>query len=298
MKSFLYLLLVCLSALSAHADMWTLSLPETGILPCYTKATYLSRMHERHGGSHLGMQDYTVSFPFTDPSRSYIGTWRYFIQGNAAVSIIDAGGPELDLKKNELMVMSLPVSFIKTISPSERLTCTFIPRFAGDGLNSSHTWDLPILLDYRITHSPALTYSLGLAASPRFAVYGVLPYVSFSWQATPEWLLRLSGYELAALYRVNERLHIGPALSMEGGTWMVVTPQGQRIFRVRSLALTLLTEYNFAQAGKTKRLLRAEIGTTLASTAQFCKRNARKDPVETHHYKPGLLLSVAVDFRF
>ena len=297
MKKLLCTLMACVCACTAQAEVWALRLPETGLMPSYAKASFMSRMHERHGGSHLGMQDYTLNIPFNDPRRSHLGSWYYSIQGTATVSIMDVGGA-LDLSKDELMVFGLPITLIHPVDARHKGMITVMPRFAGDGLESAHAWDLPVVVDYSVRHSEVLSYSVGIAASPRFAAYAAVPYVSFSWQATPEWLVRMHGFELAALYAVNSRLQVGPSLSVEGGTWMVDRPEGQRIFRVRSLAAAMRTEYNFAPAGKTKRLLSASVGSTLMTAAQICRRTADKDPIETRHYKPGLFVALEVDFRF
>lgn len=297
MKKLICTLVAWVCACTAQAEVWALRLPDTGLLPSYAKASFLSRMHERHGGSHLGMQDYTLNIPFSDPRRSHVGAWYYNVQGNATVSIMDVGG-NLDLSKDELMVFSVPVTLIRPLDATHKFMLTVMPRFAGDGLESAHAWDLSVVADYGVRLSETFSYSVGLAASPRFAAYAVVPYVSFSWQATPEWLVRLHGFELAALYAVNSRLQVGPALSVEGGTWMVDRPEGQRIFRVRSLAAAMRAEYNFAPEGKTKRIFAASLGSTLVTAAQICRRTADKDPMETRHYKPGLFLSLELDFRF
>lgn len=292
-------MLACCCLLSpAYAELWALRLPETALVPSYTKATYLSRMHERHGGSHMGLQDYTINLPFVDARRSHIGSWWYNMQANVTATIMDVGGT-MDLRRDALFEFGVPVTVVRPLHGGrDKFMFTLMPRYAGDGVSSAHAWDLAVVADYFITHSETFSYSVGVAASPRFAQYAAVPYVSFSWQATPEWLVRLRGYQLSALYRVTERLSVGPALSCQGGTWMVATPEGQRILRVRSLMATLMAEYDFAPVGKPKRVITAALGSTLATSAEFCDRTARKDAIQAHHYKPGVAVSLEVDFRF
>lgn len=273
-------------------------MPGTYLLPSYAKAMYVSRMHERHGGSHLGWQEYTLNLPFTDPRLSRIGDWWLSIQGNACVTLMDVGG-NLDLRKNELLDFSVPVTFIHPLArQGQRFSFTAMPRYAGDAAHSARSWDLALVADYTERYSDTFTYSIGLASSPRFADYAVVPYIAFNWQVSPEWQVNLRGFKLTALYKVSERFQIGPALSNEGGTWMVDTPAGERVFRVRSLTAALHAEYDFSSAGQTKRIITAAIGTTLATSAEICRRNAGHDSVEGFHYKPGLVISAGVDFRF
>ena len=282
----------------AYAEVWALRLPETALVPSYAKATYVSRMHERHGGSHMGMQDYTVNLPFVDARRSHVGSWWYNIQANVTATIMDVGGT-LNLRRDELFEFGVPVTIVRPLHDGkDKFMFTIMPRYSGDDVSSAHAWDLAMVADYSIKHSETLTYSIGLAASPRFAERVAVPYVSFYWQSSPDWLVRLRGYQLSALYRVTERLSVGPALGCLGGTWMVSTPKGQRILRVRSLMAAVTAEYNFAPVGKPKRVFVAALGSTLATSAELCNRTSRKDTIQAYHYKPGVVASLEVDFRF
>lgn len=298
MRKLLYVILAWLCAQTVQAEIWSLRMPGTYLLPSYARATYVSRMHERHGGSHLGWQEYTLNLPITDPRRSHVGEWWLSVQGNASVTLLDIGG-DLDLRKNELLDFSVPVTFIHPLArKGDRVSFTAMPHYAGDAAHSARSWDLALVADYTRRHSSTFTYSIGLASSPRFADYAVVPYVAFHWQATPEWLVRLRGYKLAALYKVNDRLQVGPSLGSEGGTWMVDTEDGERVLRVRSLTAALLAEYDFSGAGQSRRIATVALGTTLATSAEICRRNASHDRVEGFHYKPGLVISAGVDFRF
>ena len=282
---------------NAREDLWTLHMPETAILPSYAKMTYISRAGERHGGSQLGMQDYTVNIPFADGRRSHVGKWFCNVQANVSATVMNVGG-ELNLRRDELFVFSSPISVIRPMENGNRLMITAMPRYAGDTVSSARAWDLTLASDYTVKVSDKLSYSVGLAISPRFADYGAVPYVSFLWNPSEDWTIRLRGYQLAALYRVSPKLRIGPAFCNEGGSWMVSTPAGQRIFRVRSLALSGLAEYDFSRPGKSKKLLNIAVGATLATTAEYCRRSLDRDRIEMRHYHPGFYASAEVDFRF
>lgn len=297
MKRWICAVLALACASIAQADVWSLRMPDTLALPSYAKATYISRMGERHGGSHLGLQEYTLNIPFTDPRKSHVGNWWINLQGNAAVTIMDVGGG-LDLRKDELFEFSVPVTVIRPLSGGDKFMFTAMPRIASDGVHPSRAWDLALVAEYCVRQSESFSYSIGLASSPRFADYVVVPYFSFNWQATPDWLVRLRGYKLAALYRVSDRLMVGPTLGGEGGSWMVDTPAGQRLLRVRSLALALTAEYDFSRPGQTRRIITASVGSTLATSAEICRRNAGHDSQASFHYKPGVVISAGVDFRF
>ncbi len=301
MKSIIAQVLVMLALLfevgNAREELWTLKTPDTGMLPSYARVVYLSRMGERHGGSHLGMQEYSVNIPFVDGRKSYIGKWYYNVQANVGVSIMDVGG-QLNLRRDELYDFSVPISIVHPLGENRRAMLTLMPRYAGDTVSSAHAWDLGVAAEYDSKASDTFAYGLGLAASPRFSEHVFVPYFSFRWMPSPEWLIRLRGGQLAALYQVRDNLHIGPALCYEGGTWMVSSPHGQRIFRVRSLAFAGVVEYNFSRPGTPKKMLNFAAGMSLASTAEFCQRKIDRDTIKMYHYKPGAFVSAELDFRF
>lgn len=299
MKIRMTAMLALAGAMASHAsEMWTLRMPETYILPSYAKATYISRMNERHGNaSHLGWQEYSLNVPIVDGQRSHVGGWSLNMQGNATVTLMDVGGA-LDLHKDELFLFSVPVTLIHSLSQNEKLLFTAMPCIASDGMHPSRAWDLALVADYNKRISDSFSYTLGLASSMRFGQYAIMPHISFLWQMSPSWQLRFRSLSLSALYSVSDKLKLGPALSNESGSWMVDTPIGQRIFRTRALTACLLGEYDISSNNTGKRLITAAVGMTLATTAEFCQRTMDKDRIEAFHYKPGAVVSMSLDFRF
>lgn len=299
MKKWYSVVLSLVSGLAAQdAGSWAVQMPQTGLLPSYTKATYIGRMGERHGDSHLGMQDYTVNIPFTDPYRSHLCAWSLNIQGNATVTLLDVGR-QPELRRNEMYDISLPITFIRPLrGEGESIMLTIMPHMAGDMVHTGRSWEIAGMASYSGQLSKTFSYTLGIGCSPRFADRIIMPYVSFTWQATPDWVVSLKGLKLSAMYKLTEKAMVGPGLTVEGGSWVVSTEQGQRHLRVRSLAAAVMFEYDFSQPGERKRLITASLGSTLITSAAICRRNAGHDSISTRHYKPGLLLSAGVDFRF
>lgn len=273
-------------------------MPTPPMVPSYSQATYLGRMHERHGGTYMGMQQYAIQLPFIDGRRSHVGNWWYHVQANVSATVMDVGGG-LDLRRNELLDISLPVTVVRPLRRGrDLLMFTIMPRYSGDTVSAAHAWDVGAVAAFRSKVSDSFTFSLGMATMPRFMERPVMPYIAFSWQPTPDWLVRMRGFQLATLYQVAPHLNVGPMLSGTGGTWMVSTPKGQNILRVRSLVAGLLAEYDFAPPGSTPRVLALSVGSTLATATQFCNRTAHIDAYRSHHYKPGLAMSLELDFRF
>jgi len=277
---------------------WHYGMPDTGLLPSYGRVEWFTRMGERHGGnSELSLQSYGITVPFLDPRKTGWGDTMINLQFDAKITILNTGGT-LDLANDEVYNFALPITFI-TQMPNGRLwTYGLAPEIAADCDAAEKGFDLVAYAFYTVKQSEKFSYSLGLAASPRFAEYGVLPMVRFAWRPNADWTVSLKGYQLQAMYHATERLSFGPFLASRGGIWSVGTERGDRIFRVRSLVAGAMFEYDFSQPGQTKRIITAAIGSTLTTNAQFLERNGRKDAYENHHYKPALYVSAGVDFRF
>ena len=278
-------------------DGWHFGMPDTGLMPSFAKAEFFSQMKERHGdASDLSMQSYGIMVPFLDPRKSgNVDTYINF-QLDAKVTVVNAGG-SFRLQNDTLYNLAMPLTFITSMPGGNSWTYGVSPELASDSDAACKGLDLTAYAFYSVKASDAFSYSLGLALSPRFIEYWVLPIVRFDWKPCEQWTVSLKGYELKAMYQATERLAVGPFLSARGGIWAVDTERGERFLRIRSLVLGAAFDYDFSSPGQTKRLFSAAIGSTLATHAQFCERGSM-DGYENHHYTPGFYVSAEVDFRF
>lgn len=299
MKKTLLLTGMILAGTAAADSIHTLQydLPATGLTPSFGEFTYISRMRQRHGGSNLSMQSYALTIPLSDPRKTHWNDISINAQLDTKISVFNAGG-SLSLRNEVMYNVGLPISFIKPMPGGNTLIVGLAPELATDGRAVKHGFDLSAYGMYTVKQSDTFNYSFGVGISPRFAEYLAVPFFAFEWKPNQQWIIAMSGYQMSALYQVNERLRVGPFLKSDGGIWAVDTPTGDKYFRMRALVLGLTGEYNFAGAGETKRVLTLSIGSNVATRADFLKRNADKDHVETHHYKPALYVSAGVDFRF
>ncbi len=276
---------------------WQYNLPETGLMPSYGKFEWFARMGERHGGSDLSMHSYALTLPLSDPRRTGWGRTMVNVQFDFKLTAAETGGT-LALEHDLLYNIALPITFITKEQGGNTWTYGLAPELATDCHAVGKGMDLAAYVFYSIKKSETFSYSLGLAASPRFAEFYVVPMLNFEWKPSDVWTIRMKGYKLEALYHATERLSFGPFIASRGGVWSVETERGDRIFRVRSLVLGANLEYDFSSPGQTRRIITAAVGSTLTTNAQFLERNADKDAFESHHYKPGLYVSLGVDFRF
>lgn len=299
MKKTLSILALSLAttALGAESVPFHYDLPDSGLLPGYAEITAITRMGERHGGSDLSMQTYSLTVPLSDPRKSGWDDYMLNVQFDAKLTDINTGGT-LDLEHDELVSVSVPVTIVKKMPTGSRLTMGMAPEIASDSGAIDHGLELTAYGLYTVKHNESFTYTLGVAVAPRFSDYGIIPVFGFEWRPSDDWLIRMKGYRLDALYQVSDTFCVGPFMAGHGGTWSVETPRGDRQFRVRSLVLGIGGEYNFAEPGQTKRMITFAVGSTVATTAQFQERSAGKHEYETHHYKPGLFISAGLDFRF
>ncbi|MBE6420053.1 MAG: hypothetical protein E7031_07970 [Akkermansiaceae bacterium] len=273
------------------------NLPESGLAPSYGEISLFTTMHERHGGSSLSMQSYALTIPLSDPRKTHWNDISINAQLDTKITVFNTGG-DLTLNNEVMYNVALPISFIKPMPHGNKLIVGIAPEIATDGEAIAHGTDLAAYAMYTVKQSDTFSYTFGLGISPRFAENYAVPFVGFEWKPSTDWTVTMKGYKLTALYEVNDRLHVGPFAMSTGGIWAVDTDHGDENFRMRSLVLGLTGEYNFAEPGQTKRIITFSLGSNVATRADFLKRNADKDSVQTHHYKPALYFSIGVDFRF
>lgn len=289
--------LATLATAGETVDTMQYGLPDSGLAPSFAEATYISRLRQRHGGSHMSMQSYALTIPLADPRKSHWNEWMINAQLDSKITMFETGG-SLTLKDEVLYNVALPISLIKPMSNGNRITLGVAPEIATDGNAIEHGLDLAAYGLYTIRRNESFSYTIGVGISPRFAVHGAVPFFGFQWKPNENWTVHMQGYKLTALYKVTDKWSVGPFANAAGGIWSVETERGDEYFRLRSLVLGVTSEYDFSAPGQTKRIFAVSIGTNVATNAEFLKRNAEKDAVESHHYKPGLYVSAAVDFRF
>lgn len=276
---------------------WNYNLPDTGVLPSFYSAEWMSRVGARHGGSSLGWQRYALSIPFSDPRQSGWKDWYVNVSLDADITMMQTGG-SLYLRRGELTSLTLPCALIHEDGQKNRWLVAFAPSIASDFVHVSHSLDVGGLVSYRRRHSESLVYGLGIGIAPRYVDHYILPSFSVEWKMTDQWLLRLDRYRLSVLYQLNDRVTAGCFAQAMGGSWTVDTSRGKMLFRTRSLVVGLTCEYDFACSGQRKRVASLALGSSLASTAEFCRRNAGHEVQWIAHYHPGVYASAQVDFRF
>ena len=131
MKHILSFCMLVGAAGSASAD-WTYHLPETGLMPSAASVTVWSDMSERHGkSSSLGMQQYDLAIPLSDPRRTQFGPWAFNASLDMEITALHASG-SLQLRKDELYNFNLPLTLIRKLENGRRLALTLMPSVSTD----------------------------------------------------------------------------------------------------------------------------------------------------------------------
>ncbi len=277
---------------------WSWGLPETGLMPSAFSFDFASSMRERHSGdSHFGMQSVNLCIPLSDPRRSSLYGWAFNAEFASTVSFVDAEGT-LELESDTLYKFTLPLSFIRSLPSGNRLVVAAAPTVASDLECGARSVDLGLFAAWTRKVNLRFSYTLGMAAYPRFARYYAVPVFGFEWRPTDDWTIALKGYRLSAMKAVTERFSAGVFTAVRGGVWTVETERGARMLNVQSLVAGVAAEYDFSEAGQRKRIITVSLGSTLATSVRFHEYGGDREADEAHHYRPGLYASVGVDFRF
>ena len=276
---------------------WRHEMPETGMMPSFLSAEFTSNMGERHGGSSINWQQYSLCLPFSDPRRSGGNGWMFNASLNADVTFLNSSG-SLDIKNNDLYHFSIPVAAIVPRHNGDSMILAFSPSFDSDFARSAHSFHWNMMGTYRVNLSESFSYAVGLAYAPYASDLNVMPVVAFDWDISLDWKMSLSGYSLRVMHNVGNGLSAGAFVKGAGGSWAVEQSQGTRLLRVRSLVTGVTVEYDFSQPEQTKRIITCSVGSILTTAVDVCRYNADRDRDESHHYHPGLYFSAGVDFRF
>ncbi len=280
------------------APVWSYDLPDSGLMPSAFSYDFLSSMRERHSGaSHFGLQNISLSVPFSDPRKSSVHGWAFNAELASTVSFVDAEG-SLDLKSDTLYKFTLPLSFFRKTTAGNRVILAAAPTISSDLERGARCFDFGFFAAWTKPVNKRLSYTLGVAAYPRFARYYAVPVFGFEWKPTEDWTVALKGYRLSAMNALTERFSAGVFAAARGGVWTVETERGARMLNVQSFVLGVTGEYDFSSAGQRKRIITASLGSTLATSVRFHEYGGERNADEAHHYRPGLYASLGIDCRF
>lgn len=280
------------------AAAWQYHLPSTGLLPSAASFSYLGAAGERHHGEDsLGLQTAEMTIPFADPRRSNIEDWYL----NAALDMeFDhlTGANALNLDEQHLYTFTLPLSVIHPLSNGHRLILTAAPHLATDFNGSAHSFGMGGYAVYRFYHTEKLDASAGVVCMPNESYWWFVPIAAVEWKPTPDWYVSLKGFRLQAMRELGHGLSLGAFARGIGGSWAVHGEDGTRLLRVRSLTAGARLEWDFSQAGQTKRILFADAGASFFTSAETLRYSDKRHTEEMHHYHPAPYLSFGADFRF
>lgn len=286
-----------LPAWTSNLPEWEYNLPDTGLTPSAASITIFSDMTERHGkASTLGMQQYDLTVPLSDPRQSYVGKWNLNVAVDMQLTAMQASGT-LE-SRDELFHFNVPISGIRKLKNGHTFVATVMPSYGSDFSTDWAAMSLGAVCDYRVNVNETLSYSLGVVFMPQRLSYWLMPMASITWKPIKDWEFAFRGYSLTAKYSVTDRLSVGGFIKGTSNSWVVEHDGADRLFNIRSLVVGFLGEYDFSRPGQRKRVVNLAIGSVVATSAEFCRMNRDKDSVELHHYHPGLYFSAGVDFRF
>ncbi len=301
MKCYVFSALLASLAVAGAQDatpVWSYALPDTGLLPSAFSYEFTSSMRERHGGnSHFALQNVSLTIPLSDPRQSSLHGWAFNAELGSTITFVETEGT-LDLEGDALYKFTLPLSFIRYTSGGQRVVLAAAPTISSDLERAARCFDLGLFAAYTKPVNKSFSYTIGVAAYPRFARYYAVPVFGFEWKPTEDWTVALSGYNLNAMKTMTARLRAGAFVAARGGVWSVETERGARQLNVQSLVVGLAGEYDFSRVGQRKRIITAAVGSTLATSVRFHECDSDREADEAHHYRPGFYASVGVDFRF
>ncbi len=301
MKRYVYTMMLASLASAGAQDLapaWSYALPDTGLMPSAFSCDFASSMRERHNGaSHFGMQSVNLTIPFSDPRQSSLYGWAFNAELASTISYVDAEGT-LELSSETLYKFTMPLSFIRGMGEGRRLVLAAAPTVASDLERGARCFDLGLFAACTKPVNERFSFTLGMAAYPRFARYYAVPVFGFEWKPTEDWTVTLKGYRLSAMNALTERFSAGVFAAAKGGVWSVETERGARMLNVQSFVLGVTGEYDFSAPGQRKRIITASLGSTLATSVRFHEYHGERHADEAHHYRPGLYASVGVDCRF
>ncbi len=263
-------------------------------LPEQSFFEYLGPMKKKNGSGHATMKNWMTKLTLVSATT---GSWRFDVDTAFRMSWFD-GDKEADMDVSELYTIWLHMGATYRMWGSTYLTFGVNPEFSSDfdsWVARNFEMGAHLLLSSKL--SDKFKYSIGLAYAPQLGDSPVLPFIGFSWQASPNWVVEMKGIRLSAMNKVTDYFSWGPFVSVVSGSWVVKHDRSHSRFEWRSGVAGLATETGLGQWGKVRPKLLVDAGFSFANTARFKTTNGRHE-LEKKSYDPGFYVRAGLNFSF
>lgn len=263
-------------------------------LPSQSIFEYLGPMKARNGEGHATLTNWHTRLGLADATS---GSWRFSLDGTVRLTWFD-GDKDAAMDVDRLYTIWLNLSASYKMWGSTYLTFGVNPEFSSDfdsWVARNFSLGGHLLLSSKLNERFKFTVGAGIA--PQLGSTPVFPYVGFSWQASPTWLVEMQGTRLSAMNKVTDYFSWGPFVSVVAGSWVVKHNHGHARYQWVSGVAGLATETGLGQWGKVKPKLLLDAGFSFANNAKFKTTNGRHE-LEEQRFDPGFYLRAGLRFAF
>ncbi len=281
---------------SKNPSNWRYDLPPSGVTPSYFSVMTQLESDARAGGSSFSMQQVELEIPLSDPRRSGYANWALISSLSTSYTHVNTNG-ELSLDHEDFYRFTLPIGAVQR-TKSHSLFFMVTPSLASDFESMDGSFTIGGIAAYSSTWGDELDYTLGVAYFPRSFLFGVIPFVNFTWNFSPDWALALDRSTILLEHELSEKQQLALFFEYDGEAWTAHTDRGLRTFSVSSLVAGLRWEYNIAPPEVPKKLIRLELGVPFYTDVDVEYRHGDQDSEFSDRYEPTLRLSLGLDMRF
>lgn len=263
-------------------------------LPSQTIFEYLGPMSSRNGAGHATLTNWHTRLPLADAKS---GSWRFNVDSTFRLTWFD-GDKDAAMDVDRLYTIWMNLSASYNLRGSTYLTFGVNPEFSSDfdsWVARNFNMGGHLLISSKLNER--FKYSLGVAIAPQLGDTPVFPFVGFSWQASPTWLIEMQGIRLSAMNKVTDYFSWGPFVSVVSGSWVVKHNHAHSRYEWRSGVAGLATELGLGTWGSVKPKLLLDAGFSFANSARFKTTNGKHE-METRHFDPGFYMRAGLRFSF
>ncbi len=260
------------------------SFPETDYQEMASGSASSAKLHYRpfnFFGEHFGQYrikgtnsrvEYTniyLTLPLMDPRQYHAWGWHLDTKLNMRYTWMNSTGPDF-VDEGSLYTNGLLVSLYRKVGSKGQFILGMTPQISTDfDVMSSSSFYFGAYAAFAYEVSDRLRFTLGVSYMARYYKEDLFPLIGLSWEARPNWFVRIEATRLSYMNKLWQGFEWGPFVQWNSLLWTVKRDRETQQMRSESYTAGVSCQYLLPLSGGQSLMIMADAGLNFDQTIDF-----------------------------
>ncbi len=238
-----------------------------------------------------------LTMPLVDPRVYHTMGWHLDVKLNMRYTWLNSTGPDF-VDEGSLYTNGLLISVNRKLGQKGQFIFGLTPQLSTDFdvlTSSSFYFGAYVAFAYEV--SDRLRFTLGVSYMSRYYEHDLFPLIGLSWEAKPNWFLRVEATRLSYMNKLWQGFEWGPFLQWNSLLWTVKRDRRTQQMHAESFTAGVSAQYLLSLSGGEALMIMADVGMNLDQEIEFRdKRNSRT--IDRYKGETGFYARFGIELYF